>query len=732
MNHVLSPSAERTSPKLRLYGTLVLGLVLAICLATTWSVWRAADDEVRHKARDLFEQRTLEIERTFRHRLAMLESILHGAEGLFAAVDPVTRHAWRTYTKGLGTGQFFPAVRTIGYAEHVPATARPPHERRLRNELGSYGIWPEQQQAEYAPVVFVEHFLAAGAPPRYGFDMRSDPSRRAALVRARDSGETAISNRVLPLSSARDPGAIFMMLRAVYHERSGRLAVEQRRAALRGYVSLDFDLAIVVSRLLKTIGEDLRVEIFDGDGTAKAARVFDSHAALDAASSTEFASITEFEYAGKRWTVRYQAAPPFEARLDRSRPQWVLGAGAAVTVLMLLIVWSLVTTRARAVALADRMTAALRENEVFTGSVVENAVDGMIVIEERGVIQSFNKAAEGIFGYSAHEVVGKNVSMLMPSPDRERHDRYLANYLATGEKKIIGIGREVTALRKNGEEFPVDLAVSEAVLRGKRGFVGTVRDITQRRRAEQQILGLNRDLLRRTTELGEMNKELEAFSYSVSHDLRAPLRAIDGYALMLEEDHAAHLDAEGKRTLSVVRGEAQRMGQLIDDLLAFSRWGRSTLANQEVDMATLVRAVVDELTPAATSRPQLAVREMPKANGDPVLLRQVWVNLISNAIKFTGPCAQPQIEIGGHRDGERCVYFVRDNGVGFDMRYYDKLFGVFQRFHRAEDFPGSGVGLAIVSRIVSRHGGTVWAEGKVDGGATFYFALPKEKAYELD
>ena len=149
-------------------------------------------------------------------------------------------------------------------------------------------------------------------------------------------------------------------------------------------------------------------------------------------------------------------------------------------------------------------------------------------------------------------------------------------------------------------------------------------------------------------------------------------------------------------------------------------------------MAALVRAVVDELAPAATSRPQLAVREMPKANGDPVLLRQVWVNLISNAIKFTGPCAQPQIEIGGHRDGERCVYFVRDNGVGFDMRYYDKLFGVFQRFHRAEDFPGTGVGLAIVSRIVSRHGGTVWAEGKINEGATFYFALPKEKAHERD
>ncbi len=370
-------------------------------------------------------------------------------------------------------------------------------------------------------------------------------------------------------------------------------------------------------------------------------------------------------------------------------------------------------------------TAQLRESEERNRAIVDTAVDPIIVIDERGVIQRFNLGAERTFGYQAAEAIGKNVSVLMPSPYREQHDGYLANYLATGEARIIGIGRELIARRKDGATFPIYLAVSEVRVGERRTFVGIIRDITEAKLAAERQAQL-------VTSLAAANKELESFSYSVAHDLRAPLRAIDGYALILEEDHAAHLDAEGKRTLSVVRGEAQRMGQLIDDLLAFSRLGRSALAIQEVDMAALIRAVVDELTPAATSRPQLAVREMPKANGDPALLRQAWVNLISNAIKFTGPCAQPRIEIGGHRDGGRCVWFVRDNGVGFDMRYYDKMFGVFQRFHRAEDFPGTGVGLAIVSRIVARHGGTVWAEGKVDGGATFYFALPKENAHERD
>jgi signal transduction histidine kinase len=230
----------------------------------------------------------------------------------------------------------------------------------------------------------------------------------------------------------------------------------------------------------------------------------------------------------------------------------------------------------------------------------------------------------------------------------------------------------------------------------------------------------------RTAELEATNRELESFSYSVSHDLRAPLRAVDGYARMLEEDYSARLDEEGRRLLGVVRGASTRMGQLIDDLLAFSQLGRQTPVRRTFDMTALAREVVGELNSERAARVELAA--LPAASADPALLKQVWSNLVGNALKYSGKSKDPRVEIGGRREAAENVYWVRDNGVGFDPRYAAKLFGVFQRLHRAEEFPGTGVGLAIVQRVVTRHGGRVWAESALGEGACFYFSLPREAA----
>lgn len=230
--------------------------------------------------------------------------------------------------------------------------------------------------------------------------------------------------------------------------------------------------------------------------------------------------------------------------------------------------------------------------------------------------------------------------------------------------------------------------------------------------------------------VAERTAELESFSYSVSHDLRAPLRAIHGFARILLEDHQASLDPEAQRLLRVIDQNTRQMGHLIDDLLAFSRLGRQSISRAPVDMAELTASVVDEVRRSEAERNghfEIEIGALRPAYGDPALLRQVISNLIQNAVKFTRGRPEPRIEVGSAAAGDQAVYFVKDNGAGFDPRYRDKLFGVFQRLHRAEEFEGTGVGLAIVKRIVQRHGGRVWAEGKTGEGASFYFTLPSKE-----
>jgi len=248
-------------------------------------------------------------------------------------------------------------------------------------------------------------------------------------------------------------------------------------------------------------------------------------------------------------------------------------------------------------------------------------------------------------------------------------------------------------------------------------------DRLRRLETERRLEEANRGLARRTQELEAANKELEEFSYSMSHDMRAPLRALDGFSKILLEEHAPRLDAEGKRLLNVLRDNALRMGRLIDDILRFLRLGRRAMQCVSVDMADLAREAFAELQPKASHR-RLNVGALPPAWGDREMLRQVLLNLLSNAVKFSAG-GDSAIEIGGAAGPQENVYAVTDHGVGFDMRYVNKLFGVFERVHSAGQYEGTGIGLAIVKRIVERHGGRVWAEGKVGEGATFHFSLPQ-------
>lgn len=362
-------------------------------------------------------------------------------------------------------------------------------------------------------------------------------------------------------------------------------------------------------------------------------------------------------------------------------------------------------------------------------AIVNSTDDAIIGKTLDGIITSWNSGAEKIFGYTVEEMLGQPVLKLIP-PEHQAEEIDILARIGRGERLAQF---ETVRLRKDGSRVDVSLTISP-ILDGRGRIIGAskiARDITERKRAREQIQRLNADLERRvaerTAELETANKELEAFSYSVSHDLRAPLRAVSGFAGIVIEDFGGQLPAEGQRYLERIRSGGQRMGELIDDLLAFSRLSRQPLNRQLVDTRRVVQAALDETRAQREGRDlDLNVGELPACHGDPALLKQVWVNLVSNAVKYTRGKTPAVVEIGSARENDETVYFIRDNGTGFDMQYAGKLFGVFQRLHRDDEFEGTGVGLAIVQRIVHRHGGRVWAEAAIGRGATFYLTLKGE------
>ena len=374
--------------------------------------------------------------------------------------------------------------------------------------------------------------------------------------------------------------------------------------------------------------------------------------------------------------------------------------------------------------------AALRESEEQFRAIFEVASIGIAQADiSTGQWLRVNQKMCAITGYSAEEMLEMRVPDITHPEDRH-HDWEAFQRVVRGE--ALDYRMEKRYIRKDSSL--VWVSVNMTVIRDADGqplrTIATIEDITERKRAEEDIKRLNEELEQRvrerTAQLEASNKELEAFSYSVSHDLRAPLRAIDGFTEILLRQYSTKLDDEGKRICSIITGNSRKMGQLIDELLSLSRLGRTEMHFSSIDMKTLANSVYYELTsPEMRRRMVLHLGDLCNASGDTTLIRQVWMNLISNAIKFSSHHERPVISITCREEEDQTVFCVTDNGAGFNMKYADKLFGVFQRLHSAKEFEGTGVGLAIVQRIVHRHGGRVWAEGEIDKGAAFFFSLPK-------
>jgi PAS domain S-box-containing protein len=367
---------------------------------------------------------------------------------------------------------------------------------------------------------------------------------------------------------------------------------------------------------------------------------------------------------------------------------------------------------------------AVRASEAKFRRLLELAPDAIVIVDRDGRMTLVNSQAQRLFGYAEEEMLGQPVELLVPDRVRAGHVAHRARYMAEPRTRPMGSGLALAGRRKDGGEFPVEISLAPMDSEDGPLVISVIRDVSDRRAVESQINALNADLERRVAELAAVNRELESFSYSVSHDLRAPLRSIDGFSQALLEEYGDILAGEGQDYLRRVRAATQRMGELIDDLLNLARVTRREMRSEPVDLSALAHTIAAQLQRNEPDRTvTVSVQEGLVARGDPQLLRLVLENLLGNAWKFTGKSPAARIDFGMTTQNGAPVYYVRDNGVGFDMAYSEKLFGAFQRLHAMTEFPGTGIGLATVQRIVTRHGGRVWAEAAVGRGATFYFTL---------
>lgn len=718
------PQASSASLRWRL-GYPFAVLVLLVSLGLVLSAWSNARERELKLAEAQFQGSAGNLASLVQLRLTSFDITLRGGASLFAALKWPSPAHWRNYTDGLDLRDRFPSLTGLGFA----AYADPGRLARLQLLIrdsgnGRFSVYPQGRRPQYGPIVYLEPHTPENLLA-IGYDMYGEPVRRAAMRAAMESGETRMSGMVHLVQDAGKPVPGLLLYSPVYETTVPPATLGQRREAMKGWVYTPFRVGPMVETAIAPAKGSERIRVVDITDPAQVVLYADP--AIGEVNT--FTHSLNMALYGRNWRFDFFSGPESAAAPQLVALNKLLVAGVGGSLLLFALVWMLATTEARAQRIASDMTASYRRSEQRFRNAMQYSAIGKALLDSRGRIVESNPAFAAIVGRAASELVDVPLSRLL---DQGGDDPMRTSQMATG---LDGTGEVVrttrTLHRQGGELRTVQLTFAPVPKEPGNDVVRLVQvdDITERVRAEAAVQALNRTLearvAARTRELSEANRELESFAYSVSHDLRAPLRAIEGFSRILGEQHATGLDANGRDYLDRVRRATARMGELIDALLKLSRIGRSGLSVADVDLSELAAEVGASLADAEPDR-QVALHVQPgmRVRGDRALLLTLLDNLMGNAWKFTRNQAAPQIEVGMERDASGTAsYFVRDNGAGFDAVYADKLFRPFQRLHSQDEFPGHGIGLASVKRIIERHGGHIEACSTPGQGATFRFSV---------
>ncbi len=730
----VDPTPDQATPPAtaiprRAYLLAVVVLLGSLALVALYA--RGAGQRERALSDARFVAEAEQVTSLLRQTLSSYELTTRGGVSLVATLEQPTSRHWRNYVDGLDIGQRFPAMVGLGFAAYLtPQQLQELQLDRRRSGEGLFTVSPPGVRARYGPVVQLEPRTPENVAA-VGFDMFSDPVRAEAMAAARDSGTARISGPVRLVQDRDDPAAEGLLIYApVYRSGFVPVGTGAREASLVGWVYAPLRVRPFVANALGSTAPALTFRIFDVSGPEE--RLVYAASNDPRAFSSEGGprhSIEETVH-GRRWRLEFDPLPGSGKRFGAI--ETTVAIGLLASLLLFLVALSLARTQVQAQRLAVRMSESYRRSEVRFRNAMRYSAIGKALLDARGRIVEANLALADTLRSSPDELAGMSLTHLFADGHEDLD--------ADGRLRVTrdGVYRATRTLhRSDGDQRRVHMIF--APVPGEIGqdvaALVQVEDITDRLRAEAQVHALNRTLeLRvdqRTRELTRANEELEAFAYSVSHDLRAPLRAIDGFSRLLLERHGERLDASGRDQLGRIRAATVRMGELIDALLKMSRLSRGEMRRVPLDLSRMATEIAAELAQGSPQREvEVVIQPGMRATGDAALVHNLLLNLLGNAWKFTSRTTNARIEFGEEGEGAGRTFFVRDNGAGFAQAYVDKLFRPFQRLHGQGDFPGHGIGLASVKRIVERHGGTISAEGHEGEGACFRFTLPDEPAAE--
>jgi two-component system sensor kinase FixL len=710
-------------------------LCALVVFMITLLAYQQLKDYVQYRHEKIFALQAEHATDVIKNKVSEYEKILMGAKAFYEASDTISRERWRLYVRERRNDKDLKGYLNLGFISYLTGNQMQSHINQMQHDDKNYHVFPKGDRELYAVIDFLEPASLLNNTS-LGFDMFSDPVRKEAISRARGTGKLSASGKVkfttIDSKSGNDGFLLFM---PVYKNNVEGDSSYWVRNAPKGFIYCPYPIGLLMQIVKSRDFKEMALEIYDGEFLNRDALILDSdqHNDLLDKSTTSMHKLLPFEIGGRRWNLYYTALPGFGASADSNLPIIVLFGGLIIGILLFFVIYAYSSRQLESLILARKMTKSLRESEAQITNIFNNSPDAVIVIDKDSKILKWNPKAEKLFGWKEEEVTGTSLTnAIVPQQHREAHTKGMARFLATGNGPVINTTMEITALNKDQQEFDIELSISNTTENGSPIFIAFINDITERKKSQNIIF-------QKTKELESSNAELQQFASIASHDLKEPLRKILLFGDLLAKEYKEQVAEEGQAYIERMQNAASRMQELIEDLLAFSRIGSKQEYFESVDLNVVLQGILSDLEISIQQKQaKIIFDKLPTLNAIPNQMRQLFQNLISNALKFCQKDTLPLIKIsykiikgsqlkeGTQQTNNQNYYEIKvsDNGIGFDAIYAEKIFVIFQRLHGRDAYDGTGIGLAICKKIAEYHKGFITAESKPGEGSTFTITLP--------